>query len=78
MAGGSLGGALAEIGLDHGRVAGDLARAAARDLAALVKHHHPRRQRHDDFHDVLDDDERDAGTMDVAHQIDRELHFAFA
>ena len=76
MAGGGLGGALAEIGLDHGRIAGDLARAAARDLAALVKHHHARRQRHDDFHDVLDDHQRDAGTMDVAHQIDRELHLA--
>ncbi|MEA3112763.1 MAG: hypothetical protein QOG58_2562, partial [Caballeronia sp.] len=29
--------------------------------AALVKHHHPRRQRHDDFHDVLDNDQGDAG-----------------
>ena len=31
--------AAAEIGLDHRRVAGDLARRAAGDLAALVEHH---------------------------------------
>jgi hypothetical protein len=41
-----------------------------------VKHHHPRRQRHDDFHDVLDNHQGNAGTMDVAHEIDRELHLA--
>jgi len=45
----------------------------ASDLLALMKHHDPARQRHDDFTDVLDDHERDAGAMDVAHQIDREL-----
>ena len=64
----------AEIGLDHGRVAGDLARRAAGDLAALVEHHDAARQRHDDLHDVLDDHERDAAAMDVAHQLDRLLH----
>ena len=76
MGGSGPGGALAEIGFDDGRVAGDVARAAACDLPALVKHHHPGRQRHDDFHDVLDNDQGNAGTMDVAHQIDGKLHFA--
>jgi hypothetical protein len=65
----------AEIGGDDGRIGRDLARAAARDLLTLVEHHHPARQRHDDFHDVLDNDERDAGAMDVAHQVDREFYF---
>src|SRR5215469_8214385 len=66
----------AEIGRDHGRVRGDLARAAAGDLLALMKHHHPARKRHDDFHDVLDDDERDAGAMNVAHEVDGKLDLA--
>ena len=76
MGSGRLGGAFAEIGLDDGRVAGDLARAATGDFAALVKHQNAGRQRHDHFHDVLDNDERDAGAMDLAHEIDRQLDLA--
>ena len=75
MTGSGFGSTGAEIRRDDRRIARHLARAAACDLPALVKHHHPGRQRHDDFHDVLDNDEGNAGTMDVAHQIDGKLHF---
>ena len=61
---------VAEVGLDHRRVAGDLARRAAGDLAALVEHHDALGERDDHLHDVLDDHERDAGAVDVAHQLD--------
>src|ERR1700736_2469349 len=76
MASGGLGRARTQIGRDHSRVARYFARAAARDLPALVKHHHTRRQRHDDFHDVLDNDQVNPGTIDVPHEIDSELHLA--
>ena len=66
--------AAAEIGLDHRRVAGDLARRAAGDLAALVEHHDAAGQRDDHLHDVLDDHDGDAAAMDAPHQLDRLAH----
>ena len=61
--------AAAEIGLDDGGIAGNLARRAAGDLAALVEHHDALGQRDDHLHDVLDDDERDPGAVDLPHQL---------
>ena len=42
---------------------------------SLIEDQHALRQHHDHFHDVLDDDNRDAHFVDAAHQRDRFLQF---
>src|SRR6266852_2688663 len=51
---------MAKIRLDHFRIAADLRRIALRDDAALGEHEDAMTQRHDEFHVMLDDDERRA------------------
>ena len=58
--------AAAEIGLDHRVVAHHGFRRAAGDDVALVEHQHALGQRHDHFHDVLDDDDGDAHVRECA------------
>src|SRR5919106_5068365 len=63
-------GFLAEIGLYHLWIAGDLIRGSLGDLRSVVEDHHAVRNAHDRLHDVLDHDDRRAT---VPHAAD-ELH----
>src|SRR5262247_493660 len=63
--------ALAEIGLDHPRVALDLSRWPLGDLLAVVQHSHAVGDLHDHAHVVLDQDDGEAQIGDQAAQ---EMH----
>src|SRR6516225_12413411 len=58
----------AEISLNHGFVAHDLIRLAMRNHRALIEDENALGKRHDDFHDVLDNDEGHADSMDAANE----------
>ena len=65
----------AEIGFDDGVLPDHGFRRAAGDDMALVEDQDALGQRHDHFHDVLDDDDGDAHVVDAPHQRDRRLQF---
>src|SRR5664279_3485815 len=62
-----------QIGLDHARVVRDFLRRALRDLLAVAHAEETLRDRHDDAHVVLDDEDRDAALVDLADDRDRLL-----
>src|SRR5450830_1577178 len=64
-----------EIRVDDLLVIGHLARRALGNLLAVVDADEAVRDGHDDAHDVLDDEDRDAVLMDLLHDRDRLLDF---
>src|SRR4030095_16027569 len=61
--------ALAEIGLDHQRIAANFSRRSFGNLLPEIEHRDAVRDRHDELHDVLDEKYRDAL---VARQVDQQ------
>src|SRR5271170_4621679 len=61
--------ALPEIGLNDQRVAADLSRLSLGNLFAEIEHGDPVRDRHDELHHVLDQQDSDAL---VAREIDKQ------
>ena len=68
-----LGGAVAEIGLDHARVGRDRVRRAHRDDAALGEHEHLLGEAHHRLHHMLDHHDGDAARAD---RLDHRHHVA--
>jgi hypothetical protein len=67
--------AAAEIGFDHSLFAHHFLRPAAGNDMALVEHEHTLGQRHNDFHDVLNDDDGDPHLVNAPHQRDGLVQF---
>src|SRR2546422_2697893 len=64
---------LAEVRLDHAGIAGHRRRRALGDLLAVVENQDAPRDPHDDGHDVLDHQERDAPGVQPAEELDHAL-----
>jgi len=67
--------AAAEIGFDHRRFAHHGVGRAAGDDVTLIENENMPRERHDHFHDVLDDDDGDAVLVNATHQRNGLLQF---
>jgi hypothetical protein len=59
---------IAKVGIDDPLVVHDFVWPAIRDLLAMVEHNDPIGDPHDNTHDVLDDEDRDATVPDVADE----------
>src|SRR5688572_2765668 len=66
--------ALAEIGLDDGRIAHDVGGQAVGDAAAVVEDDQAVHELHDGVHRVLDDHHAHARIADAAHESGHRLH----
>src|SRR6267142_2821581 len=60
-----------EVGLDHARIALDLAGRTLRDLLAVVQHGHPVGDLHDHPHVVLDQDD---GQLQIGDEAPKKVH----
>jgi len=66
-----------EIGFDDRRFPHHGVRRAAGDDMALIEDQNVPGESHDYFHDMLDDDDGDAGLVDTAYQRNRLLQFGW-